>query len=136
MSYGSGAALQAAVYQALAGDAAVAAAVGSAIYDAVPAGTLPDLYISLGVEQATAVRDQGGAVVRHQVVVSVLSDDAGFARAKELAADVSDALDGAALTLDRGRLLSLGMDRARARRADKNRKRRIDLRFVALVDAG
>ena len=45
MSYAVSGALQAAVFAALSGDAALAALVGSAIYDAVPAGTVPDLYV-------------------------------------------------------------------------------------------
>ena len=39
MSYGVSAALQAAVYQHLAADVALSTLVGTAIYDAVPAGT-------------------------------------------------------------------------------------------------
>ncbi len=44
MSYSVSAALQAAVYQALIGDASLAGLVGTAIYDAIPTGTLPVTY--------------------------------------------------------------------------------------------
>jgi hypothetical protein len=57
------------------------------------------------------------------------SDDAA---AKDAAAAVVDALDGAPLTLSRGRIVFLRFDRARADR--KGRDRQIDLRFRARVE--
>ena len=49
MSYAVSAALQEAVFQQLAGDVALGALVGSAIYDALPPGALPSLYVTLGL---------------------------------------------------------------------------------------
>ena len=134
MSYGAAAALQQAVYQALLADAEVMAQSGGAIYDAVPSGLVPPLYLSLGAEDASSRYDGDGAIARHRVTVSVISDAAGFQSAKLLAAAVCAVLDGAAPPLDHGQILDLHFEQARARRAGRNRKRRIDLRFAALVD--
>lgn len=133
MSYGVSAALQAAVYQRLTGDAALGALVGSAIYDALPSGTLPDLYVSLGPEEARDRSDKTGTAALHLFTVSVVSGAAGFQAAKQAAAAVSDALVDASLTLSRGTLVSLQFDRARAQRLSDG-TRRIDLRFRARVD--
>lgn len=133
MSYGVSAALQGAVYQRLTGDAALTALVGSAIYDALPSGTLPDLYVSLGPEEARDRSDKTGAGALHLFTISVVSAAAGFQAAKDAAAAVSDALVDAPLSLTRGTLVSLQFDRARAQRLTDG-TRRIDLRFRARVD--
>ncbi|WP_212525987.1 DUF3168 domain-containing protein [Actibacterium sp. MT2.3-13A] len=133
MSYGVSAALQAAVYQRLTGDAVLGALVGGAIYDALPSGTLPDLYVSLGPEEARDRSDMTGAGALHLFTVSVVSAAAGFQAAKAAAAAVSDALVDAPLTLSRGALAGLHFDRARAQRLTDG-TRRIDLRFRARVD--
>jgi len=134
MSYGVSGALQAAVYQALAGDASLGALVGTAIYDAVPAGPVPGLYVSLGPEVVRNRSDKTGAGAAHDFVVSVVSDAAGFQVAKDAAGAVSDALVDAALLLSRGRLVSLNFLRARARRVGNDDVRRIDLTFRARIE--
>jgi len=134
MSYASAAALQAAVYQHLAGDAAVQALVGGAIYDAVPPGPLPPLYVSLGPEDARDRSDQTGRGAEHDFTVSVVSDAAGFQTAKAVTEALCDALIGAELVLGRGRLVDLWFLRARARRVGAADRRRIDLWFRARVD--
>ena len=65
MSYGVAAALQQAVFERLRGDAALEALVGDAIYDAVPNGAVPPLYVTLGPEDARARDD---ATVAFQLV--------------------------------------------------------------------
>jgi hypothetical protein len=132
MSYGSSAALQAAVFTALTGDATVAALSGGAIHDALPPGPLSPLFVALGPERVREAGDgtAGGAV--HLFPVTVVSEGAGFAGAKALAAAISDALDGADLSLSRGRLVSMAFQRARARRVDGGRE--IELWFRARVD--
>jgi ABC-type nitrate/sulfonate/bicarbonate transport system permease component len=135
MSYGSGAALQAAVYQRLTGSAAVTALVGAAIYDAVPPGDPPGVYIVLGPEDVRDASDASGAGAVHDFVVSVVTDAAGFQAAKAVAASVSEALLGATMALALGRLVGLWFLRARARRADRGNLRRIDLTFRARVEA-
>lgn len=131
MSYGGSAALQSAVYGHLIGDTDLSALVGGAIYDAPPAGTLPPLYVTLGPEDVRDRSDATGGGAWHRFTVSVMSDAAGFAAAKTVAAAVSDALTDAELSLDRGHLAGLHFYRARARR--DGALRRIDVTFRARV---
>ena len=134
MSYATAAALQAAVYQELVSDVTLGALVGSAIYDAVPPGTLPATYVTLGTEDARDRSDKTGHGAEHSLTVSVITDDAGFFAAKQVAAAISDALVNADLTLTRGDLVNLRFYRARARREGTGGIRRIDLIFRARVD--
>ena len=134
MSYAVAGALQAAVYQHLRADAPLAALVGAAVYDAMPPGTLVGTYVSLGPEDVTDASDKTGDGATHDFVVSVITDEAGFATAKAVAAAVSDALVGADLVLARGRLVGLWFLRAQARRVEKADTRRIDLTFRARVE--
>jgi len=133
MSYGIGAALQAAVYQQLAASVPLQALVAGAIYDAVPPGTATGTYVSLGPEDVRDASDKTGDGATHDFVVSVVTDEAGFALAKEVAAAISDALVDAELALSRGRLVALWFLRAQARRVEKGKTRRIDLTFRARV---
>lgn len=132
MSYALAAALQAAVYQRLVADDALAALVGGAIYDALPPGILPGLYVALGPEQARDRSDGSGHGAEHLFTVSVVSGAAGFASGKAVAAAVSDALVDAALVLARGRLVALDFVAARAARAGEERQ--IDMTFRARVE--
>jgi Protein of unknown function (DUF3168) len=134
MSYGVSAALQAAVYQRLVGDAALGAIVGAAIYDAVPAGTGQGTFVSIGPEDVRDRSDKSGAGAEHDFVVSVLTDLAGFQTAKAAATAISDALVGAPLVLSRGSLIGLWFLKAVARRGDRGLVRRIDLTFRARVE--
>ncbi|WP_299982705.1 DUF3168 domain-containing protein [uncultured Ruegeria sp.] len=135
MSYGVSAALQAAVFQQLSGDAQVSTLSGGAIYDAVPAGTVPRTYVTLGPEEVREASDQSGVGAVHRFTVSVVSEAAGFGAAKKLAGAVCDALEDTALVLDRGRLVGLWFERARARRTGTGGAiRQIDLRFRARVE--
>ena len=134
MSYGVSAALQAAIYQHLLADAALTALVGTAIYDNPPAGAVLGTYVSLGPEDVRNRSDIVGYGALHMITISVISDAAGFQVAKEVGAAVSDALQGAALTLTRGALCYINFDRATARRVGTGETRRIDLRFNARVE--
>lgn len=131
MSYGVAAALQAAVYQRLAGAAGLA---GVPIHDALPPGAGTGSFVLIGPEEVTDASDKSGAGAEHRFVVSVISDAAGFHAAKEIAVAASDALVNAPLSLTRGRLVSLRFRRAVARRLDEGEVRRIDLTFVARVE--
>lgn len=133
MSYAMSAALQAAVFQQLSGDGGVAGLVGSDIYDALPPGALPGLYITLGAETARDASDVGGAGAWHDLTVAVVSDAAGFQSAKTVAAAACDALNDAPLALQRGRLVSLRFLKARAKR-ESGGLRRIDMTFRARVE--
>ena len=134
MSYGVALPLQAAVYQRLTGDAALTALVGTDIYDAMPAGLLPPLYVAIGAETVRDRSDKTGAGAEHEFAVSVVTDTAGFATAKAAAGAVSDALVDATLTLSRGRLVSLNFWRATAARVGTGDQRQIDLFFRARVE--
>ena len=135
MSYGVSAALQTAVFRQLIGDAQVSTLSGGAIYDAVPAGAVPQTYVTLGPEEVREASDRSGAGAVHRFTVSVVSEAAGFGAAKTLAGAVCDALEDAALTLSRGRLVGLWFERASARRTGTGGTiRQIDLRFRARVE--
>lgn len=134
MSYGMSAALQAAVFQRLTADAALAALVGGAIHDSMPPGSGSGTYVSLGPEDARDASDQIGRGAFHDFVVSVVTDQAGFQTAKQIAAAISDALTGATLVLARGRLIGLWFLRAKARRVEAGDIRRIDLSFRARTE--
>lgn len=136
MSYGMAAALQAAVYQQLLADTEVSNLVGSAIYDAVPAGTLPQTYVTLGAEEVREASDSTGTGALHRFTISVMSEAAGFATAKTLAAAITDALVSPSIpSLSRGRLVGLWFEKAVANRTGSTgQTRRIDLKFRARVE--
>ncbi|MCL3883712.1 DUF3168 domain-containing protein [Marivita sp. GX14005] len=133
MSYAVAAALQAGVYRELAADAGLSVLVGERIYDAVPKGRLPDLYVALGPEKAVDASDKTGRGAWHEFAVSVISDEAGFQEAKQVAAAVCDALIDSGMALERGRLVALNFKRATASR-EKHGRRRVDLIFRARVE--
>jgi len=135
MSYGISAALQAAVFTAISGDAAVVALVGTAVFDAPPVspGTT---YILLG-EDVAKDRSSGshkGATLDFEV--NIISDVAGFSTAKTVAAAVCDVLIDADMTLSRGALVNLKFLKSRARRGVSPEQRRIGLVFRAILDDG
>lgn len=134
MSYGATAALQAAVFGALSEDSAVSTLSGGAIYDALPPGPVPDLYVSLGPERVRDRSDKTGDGALFDFPIIVTSEGAGFQTAKTLAAAISDALDRADLTLSRGHLVHMTFLRARARRVGRGRE--IEIWFRAVVDTG
>lgn len=134
MSYAAAAALQAAVYQQLCEDAALAALVGTAIYDAVPPGTPGGTWVALGPEDVRDSGDLTADAAVHDFSVSVVTDQSGFQTAKAVAAAVSGALVDAPLALTQGRLVGLSFLRASARRVEAGEARRIDLIFRARID--
>ncbi|MCH2066878.1 DUF3168 domain-containing protein [Shimia sp.] len=134
MSYGVGAALQEAIYAALQADVTLNTLVGNDIFDQLPVGKVPDLFVSLGPETVLDRSDKDGDGAEHRFVVSVIGDASGFAKVKAAAAAVSDGLVDADLSLSRGRLVYLRFDRAVAKRDGRKNLRRVDLRFVARVE--
>jgi hypothetical protein len=134
MSYAMSSALQTAVYQRLTTDTTLTGLVGAAIYDALPSGTLPSLYVSLGPETVTEASDSTAMGAEHIFTISVFSDQAGFQAAKDVAGAVSEALHEAPLTLSRGHLVSLRFQKATAKRVDTNSVRQIDLTFRARLE--
>ena len=133
MSYAMSSALQASVYNALMSDAGLDGLVTGAIYDALPTGALPSLYVTLGPEKVVDFSDQTGHGARHEFTVSIVSESAGFAAAKQVAGAVCDALVDADLSLSRGRLIALNFRSAKAARIDSGSARQIVLTFRAFV---
>jgi len=133
MSYAVAGPLQAAVFGALQGDPALVAEVGSNIFDALPSGSVPSLYVALGPEKVTDASDMTGGGALHEMTISVVTDSAGFATAKGVAGMVSDVLVDADLTLSRGALVNLSFYKAIAARVGTGDTRRIDLIFRARV---
>lgn len=134
MTYVLAAGLQAAVYARLTADSALAALVGAAVFDAAPAGGLPPVYVALGPEDAVQRSDKTGQAALHRFAISVVTEEAGFYLAKQVAGAVEVALTGTPLGLGRGRVVSLNFQSARARRAGSGTRRRIDLQFRAILD--
>jgi hypothetical protein len=137
VSYALSAGLQAAVYRRLAGDAELAALAGGAIYDAPPEGApadgMPD-YVTLGAETVRPNDTMTSVGALHDFTVTVHSARDGFERAKRIAATVCACLVDAPLALDGGRLVALRFLRATAERGRAPEKRRVSLRFRAVVD--
>lgn len=134
MSYAVSAALQGAVFTALINDSGVTTAVGDAVFDALPVGALPSLYVSLGPETVRVADDKTGPGAVHLFVISVVTETSGFSAAKTAAGAVCDVLHDADLPLNRGRLVSMRFERARAGKIDKGARRKIDLIFRARVE--
>lgn len=130
MTYALAADFQTALFAHLSSDAALTALVGTAIFDALPSGTLPDLYVTLGAEEARDRSDISGAGARHLFTLTVMAQTSGFQEAKQVAAAICDALEAPALTLVRGHVVGLWFDRAKAERL-RSGSRRVTLRFVA-----
>ncbi|MFK7870269.1 MAG: DUF3168 domain-containing protein [Roseobacter sp.] len=134
MTYALSAALQASVYQKLSNDGSVTGLVGDEIYDALPGGSLPETFISLGSEQVRDASDKTANGAIHRIDVTVRTQKPGFVEAKRIAVAVSDALHNADLNMDRGRLVYLRFLRAQARRLDQSAGREIQMQFSARVD--
>ncbi len=128
MSYGVASALQAAVFQRLSGVA------GVAVYDAVPPGGAVGTFVLIGPEDVRDASDKTAHGAEHRLVISVVTDEAGFQAAKAVAVAVSDALVDAEMVLTRGVLVSMAFLRAVARRVSNGAGRRIDLTFRARVE--
>ena len=133
MSYAVSGPLQAAIYQQLQADSALEQLVGDAIFDALPAGPLPPIYVSLGPESVRQADDVSGTGTWHDLTVSVVTDASGFQIAKDAAGAISDALEDADLALSRGRLVGLWFRSAKAKR-ETGGLRRIDMTFRARAE--
>lgn len=129
-----GSALQGAIYDTLLADAGLAALVGTAIYDAIPAGALPETYVVLGDEIITDRSAVLCVATRHDFTISVLSTAQGYGAAKEVAAAINTALMSTTLTLAEGHLVYLNFLRARAARVGTRKTRRIDITFRAMIE--
>lgn len=134
MSYGVASALQSAIYQRLLADDALAGVVGAHVYDALPAGTVPEIYVSLGAEVVKDASSKDGGMAIHDFSVTVTTQLSGFQLAKDAGTAVSDALIDAPLILARGKLIGLRFLKATAKRTGTGEERQIDMRFQAHVE--
>ena len=138
MTYALSWPLQQAVYQLLRADAALAALVGTRIYDApLPPSEEAEpegLYVTLGDERVddwSTASDRGAA---HLLTIAVNAPRRGFAEAKQAAGAISDAMLGGALALSRGHAVLVHFAGALTRRAEGDALRRIELRFRVTVE--
>lgn len=136
MTYALSAPLQAAVFAVISVDPGVTDLVGANIFETPPTGQLPGLYVTIGGEKAKDASDQTGGGAIHEFSVAVVSEQAGFAAAKEVAGRICDAVLGADLVLTRGTAVSVSFLRARAVRTGNGAARRIDLIFRARLCDG
>ncbi len=134
MSYEHSAALQSAVYVALINDPEVTALVSQNIFDALPSGSLPDMFVSLGSETVQDASDKTHSATLHDFTISVITTHSGFLEAKQVAAAVGKVLLGSSLLLLAGSLTYLNFQRATARRDTDSQTRRIDMSFRARID--
>lgn len=126
--------LQAALFDRLTSDAEVGALAGAHIYDAVPAGPVPDLYVLLGEETVKDVTDSSGPAALHDVSITIISTAESFLALKTLAAAITQALLGAPLTLAAGQVAAIWPQRSEARR-NASGQRRIELKFKLRIEA-
>ena len=127
--------LQAGVFARLRDDAAVAALTGGAVYDAPPPLAPEETeYVLLGEETVRANDTKTSAGALHDFTVTVVSGRDGFDGAKRVAAAVCAALVDAPLALEAGRLVALRFLRAGAERGAAPARRKVTLRFRAVVD--
>ena len=131
MTYALSAPLQSAIFARLAAAADLTAIVGDAIFDAVPYGTVPPTYVTIGDETVRDRSDKDGGGAWHDFELSVVTEAAGFQTAKRAAAAICDAILGAEIGLERGYVVGVWFLKARAQRIGSNDQRRIDLRFRA-----
>ncbi|HEU0220836.1 MAG TPA: DUF3168 domain-containing protein [Paracoccaceae bacterium] len=138
MTYALAWPLQEAVFAALQAHAGVTAIVGTRIYDAAPhAANVPDPledYVTLGEELVRPFNTADGIGGTHDFAVTVHSGRDGFQRSKALAGAICDALIDAPLALSRGRLVALRFVQAQALRGRAPERRRVVLRFRAVIE--
>ena len=136
MSFAFSTGLQGKIFERLTADAGLTALVGGAIYDAPlqPATDAAPDFVTLGEEtvRANDTKTSSGAI--HDFTVTVHSARDGFDAAKRIAAAICACLVDAPLALEAGRLVALRFLRAGAERGRAPEKRRVSLRFRAVVD--
>ncbi|RMF37088.1 MAG: DUF3168 domain-containing protein [Alphaproteobacteria bacterium] len=138
MTYALSWPLQEAVFARLSADPTLSGLVGGRIYDAAPhavqaSDPLED-YVTLGEEVARAFDTATDHGASFDFAVAVHSGRQGYARAKAIAGAICDALIDAPLSLSRGKLIGLRFLQAQAQRGRPPVRRRIVLRFRAVIE--
>jgi hypothetical protein len=137
VSYGVAAALQAAIFARLAADAELRDLVGDRIFDGPPEVQGAEgawEHVTLGEETVRpwSTKTSDGAI--HDFDVTVHSSRDGFGAAKRIAGAVCAAVVDAPIVLDGARLVGLRFLRAKAERGRAPERRKIALRFRAVLD--
>ncbi len=129
--------LQAAVYARLTQDPELWDLVGERIFDA-PLEAEPDEatpeHVTLGEELVRPWNSKTSEGAMHDFDVSVHSRRDGFSAAKRIAGAICAALVDAPLAVEGGRLVALRFVRAKAERGRAPEKRKVTLRFRAVLD--
>lgn len=128
MRYRGAAQLQAAIH------ARLSAVAGVPVVDALPPGPAPATYVLVGAEEVRDASDLSGPGAEHRVTVSVISAAAGFLAGKDVAARLTEAMEDGLPSPEEGRIVSVRLVRAMARRAEAGALRRIDLTFRIRVE--
>jgi len=131
MSYDAAAALQVAIYGVLSTAPALS---GALVVDAVPPQGAGGTFVLIGPEEVLDQSDKSGDGAEHRIMVSVISDAAGFLTAKTMASAVSACLVDATPPLTGGRVVSIRFVKAVARRLADGDVRRIDLTFRVRIE--
>ncbi len=129
--------LQRAVFERLTSDAVLATLVGSAIHDMPPPvnpADAPDVHLTLGEERVKENGSKTSSGGIHDFSVTVHSTALGFSKAKTVAGAVHDALTLTPISLNEGKLVDLRFLFANAERGGPPERRRIGLRFRAVID--
>ena len=128
------ASLQRAVLTRLEADSEVAALTEGHVYDALPPGELPILYVIFGTETVRDRSDMTSIAAVHEFDLSVITSLSGFQSAKTLASYMCTALLTKPLSLADGHLIALNFQGAVSKRQSTGGGRRIDLKFRALIE--
>lgn len=131
MSYGSAAALQAAIYGLLTTEPELA---GVSIVDAMPAGGGSGTFVLIGPEDVVDQSDKSGLGAEHRILVSVISDANGFLAAKTVATAVSNCLVDAHPVMAVGRIVGIRFLKASAKRLEDGDVRRVDMTFRVRIE--
>lgn len=134
MSYMHSASLQKALYSALTSSSELNGLISGHVFDAMPSGTLPDLFVSLGAETVQDISDKTAMASLHDVTISVITTYSGFLEAKIVASAIGKVLLSHGIELDQAHLTYLNFQRANARRDTDSQTRRIDMVFRARID--
>ena len=134
MSYLHGVALQEAVHAALVGSTVLADLTQGAVFDAPPAGAVPETYVLIGDEWILDRSSKTSQAAIHDLKITVFSGADGFKTAKSIAAEICNVLGTGTITIAQGVLVDLKFRSARAARASGQDRRQIVLNFQNYID--
>ncbi|MEM0977274.1 MAG: DUF3168 domain-containing protein [Pseudomonadota bacterium] len=127
-------AVQAFLYSHLTGDVVLSNLVGGAIYDAAPAGDLPEIAIIIGAEEVIDVSDAGASARLHRAEVEIIARGPGFLAAKDVAGNIRRVLEAASGPVSNGHVTRTQFRRAQSLRETADGLRRIRMRFDLFFD--